>query len=91
MSDAASFFKSIATALEEREKHPYGPPAAGEVGKLAGEACVKLCEGNADKAITLRDLIISDLGYFPHCVAFSLIRASKPENLVPAVQPPELT
>lgn len=88
---AIDFFKGVAQALEDRERHPYGPPAAGDLPKLAGEALVKFCDGDHDKAISLYQMIVADLSYFPHCVAFALIRAGKTENIVPAVQAPEPT
>jgi hypothetical protein len=85
---AIDFFKSVADALQDRVEHPYGIPAAPEMQKLAGEALVKFCGGDHDQARSLWKLIVADLGYMPHAVAFALTRASQTANLVPDVEAP---
>lgn len=91
MSDTAEqFFTEVVAVLKRQRTLPYGDAAILEDGQVAGEACIKLCDGDADKARTLWKLIVSDLGagYMPHACCIALVHAANTVNLVPDVEAP---
>lgn len=90
MTDLPQVLRTAADVLEDRMRHEHGIPATGETRTKAGDACVKLCNGDQDRARTLWTLIRDELGYMPLAAAVALIRASKTENLVPDIPEPDL-
>lgn len=89
MSSLPEWFRSVADALEEAEKRPYGPVATAQDISVAGGACIVLCGGDKDKARSLWKQIVADAGgYMPHIAAITLIRATRTENLAPDVEAP---
>lgn len=92
LDQLAEVFGAVAEVLDETRRHPNGAPCSSEARQVAGDACVKLCHGDRDQARTLWKLIVADCGnYMPLAVATSLVRASDTTNLVPDVEPPEVT
>jgi hypothetical protein len=87
----ADLLRAAADSLAEARTHPHGPPAAGEVRQSAGTACVSLCGGDQDQARTLWKLVAADLGYMPQAAAQALVRAAATTNLVPDVEPPDVS
>lgn len=82
-------FQHVAQTLQWVKNHPHGPEASPEDRKVAGDACVLLCEGDHDRARTLWKLVVQDCGgYMPRSAACALIRASATLNLVPQVEAP---
>lgn len=90
MTDLPQVLRTAADVLEDRIQHEHGIPASGETRVTAGQACVKLCGGDQDRARTLWKWITQELGYMPLAAAVALIRASTTENLVPDIEPPNL-
>lgn len=86
---AAGFFRQVSDTLEQHEREPHGPAVRGDERQVAGDACKRLCAGDADKARSLWLLIQQDLGYMPRSAAVALIRASGAEGLIPDVTAPE--
>lgn len=90
--NALAAFQHVATTLQWVKDHPHGPEASPEDRQVAGQACVQLCDGDQDRARTLWKLIAEDCGgYMPRSAALTLIRAARTGNLVPDVEPPELS
>lgn len=87
-----TIFQHVTDVLQNAQERPHGPATSGDEKKIAGNACLDLCGGDADKARTMWKLIAKDLGgYLPHAAAVALIRASSPTNLVPDVEAPEVS
>lgn len=87
--DLVELLSTAVDALSDARAHPHGPPAAGDIRQAAGDACVRLCDGDQDQARTLWKLVAADLGYMPQAAAQALVRAAATTNLVPDVEPPE--
>lgn len=86
------WLRSLTDTLQAAQERPYGREATPEERKLIGTACVSLCRGERDKAITLYKLIVQDCGgYMPWVVGWALHRATNTTNLVPDVTAPEPT
>lgn len=90
MTNLHEVILEAADALERATKYPHGIPAAAETRLTAGQACVRLCDGDQDKARTLWKLVTQELGYMPFAAAVALIRASKTENLLPDIEAPDM-
>lgn len=90
MAELLQTLQGLTEIVERSVREPFGPPANPELRGLAGQACLKLCDGDADKARALWKLVVHDLGgsYMPSAAASALLRASDTENLVPDVVEP---
>lgn len=81
--------QGLTEIVEKSLREPFGPPANPELRSLAGQACVRLCDGDPDRARALWRLIAADLGgYMPSAAASALLRASDTSNLVADVEAP---
>lgn len=93
MTNENELFQAMTAMLDawnERRQFPFGPAIKPEHMDVAGQACVRLCEGDADKGRTLWKLVADQCGgYMPAAAAIALIRASATLNLVPDVTAPE--
>lgn len=77
-------------AADTLDQFPFGPPIQAEHMAGAGEACVRLCEGDPDRGRTLWRLVVDDCGgYMPAAAALALIRGSMTVNIVPDVSAPD--
>lgn len=85
--ELAEMLGDLMLVVRQSVDQPHGRPPDPETRKLAGDACVALCDGDKDKARTLWKLIADRLGYMPEAAAVALIYATK-TNLVPDVEGP---